>query len=716
MQLPTAAPSQGMGARGSVLPVAARLPAVLLGSVLAVFGALPLFLLLDSPQTGMAGAATVQTTRLYVEFLITGLPLLLIAALPAGMLFPDAVICMLRRAATRLERLPVMPFAMTLAVLSFVFVAAFTLVVLYGKPNHIDSLVQMLHARFWASGTLAGPASDYGGHWLIQNSLFTPNGWVSHYPPGHIALLALGLLVGAPWVIGAVLAGVTVFFSTRLFELLFPDRLAEARTGAILLAFSPFLLCLAGSFMNHITATACAAVAGWALHRANTNSRFGIAVGVALAWMAITRPVTAIAIAAAFTATIPFVRGDGWRAGALRIARMLPWALLSGAPILLAFLRYNQHFFGSPLRLGYEVAAGPAIGLGFHRDIWGNIYGLREAIGYTSADLLALSVHLVESPLPIVLVIAAWLLLARRIQSAERVILAWALLPVIANFFYWHHGNFMGPRMLLESAPAWSMLFVIAAIAIVRAVPERATLLGRIRLQPATAAALLTAVAAGLLILAPQRALSYGGAWMAVTRTPVPETNGSALVFVHDGWRSRVAMRLASAGMRLDSVETAVRQNSTCALHLLADKMNGGNPEQSAAMLRALDLVPRASDFPRSVEIAPGNLIVSPPGEAFAPECIREIQSDRFGVLELASLLWQGDPPGVHGSGPTFVRDLGPERNAELIRRFPERTPWLYAVRSADGNAQLMEYEEGVSLLWGPATGPHTRRDVRGAP
>ena len=103
---------------------------------------------------------------------------------------------------------------------------------------------------------------------------------------------------------------------------------------------------------------------------------------------------------------------------------MMPWALLAGTPILGAFFVYNNYFFGSPLRLGYAVAAGPGIGLGFHRDIWGNVYGLREAIGYTSADLLALSVHLLEAPLPILLVIAAWLAVVKRIQPAERVLVA----------------------------------------------------------------------------------------------------------------------------------------------------------------------------------------------------------------------------------------------------------------------------------------------------
>jgi hypothetical protein len=53
-----------------------------------------------------------------------------------------------------------------------------------------------------------------------------------------------------------------------------------------------------------------------------------------------------------------------------------------------------------------------------------------------------------------------------------------------------------------------------------------------------------------------------------------------------------------------------------------------------------------------------------------------------------------------------FVRDLGPERNHELIARFPERQPNVLLRRN--GGFELVGYAEGMAALWSvpAAAGP----------
>ena len=51
---------------------------------------------------------------------------------------------------------------------------------------------------------------------------------------------------------------------------------------------------------------------------------------------------------------------------------------LGAAPFVAALALYNAHFFGSPLRWGYEAALGPAAGPGFGVDPWGNAYVLER--------------------------------------------------------------------------------------------------------------------------------------------------------------------------------------------------------------------------------------------------------------------------------------------------------------------------------------------------
>ncbi|HEY8519108.1 MAG TPA: hypothetical protein VIN61_03435, partial [Gammaproteobacteria bacterium] len=347
-------------------------------------------------------------------------------------------------------------------------------------------------------------------------------------------------------------------------------------------------------------------------------------------------------------------------------------------------------------------ALGPAARPGFHRDPWGNVYGPIEALAYTSSDLVALSLNLLETPLPVVALVGAYLLCAPRLSEGERIITAWALLPVVANFFYWHHGMFMGPRMLNEAGPAWTVLTATAAVGLVRLTPARHRAIPR-RYSPRAAltALFLVAWALGLTYLAPERLVSYGRDWLRSTRIEPPRTLRPSLVFVHGAWTGRIAMRLAGNGMRLDSLETALRRNSTCALHQFA----GAYP---ASAWREGDGPPidfdSRSGYPpghAAVDIAPGDRILVRRGEVLSPACAREIHADRNGIVDIAPLLWQGDLPGLPPTGPMLVRDLGPEANAALIAAQPGRRPYVFFTPSPDREPALVPYEQGMVAIWG---------------
>ena len=146
------------------------------------------------------------------------------------------------------------------------------------------------------------------------------------------------------------------------------------------------------------------------------------------------------------------------------------------APVLVALALYNRYFFGSALRFGYVASTGPLVSPGFHQDPTGQFYGPIQALGYTSADLVTLSLYLLETPIPAVVLVGLFFLLSPRLTRGELIIALWALLPVIANVFYWHHGNFMGPRMLNEAAPAWVLLTAVAAVGLVRRIQETSRL------------------------------------------------------------------------------------------------------------------------------------------------------------------------------------------------------------------------------------------------
>jgi hypothetical protein len=175
------------------------------------------------------------------------------------------------------------------------------------------------------------------------------------------------------------------------------------------------------------------------------------------------------------------------------------------------------------------------------------------------------------------------------------------------------------------------------------------------------------------------------------------------VVFVHGSWPSRVAARLAAAGMRRDSIETALRRNDLCVVHELAERTAGGAGDGTAAP--AVDFEPRPGSpaHLRALELAPGTYARVDPGRAPTPACAREARADRLGTLELEPVVWQTPVPGLENGGPLLFRDLGPEENARVLARHPG-APAFVLLPSATGGG-LVPYQDGVTLLWGESGG-----------
>jgi len=686
-----------------------RLVRRIAGGILFLLATAPFYRLLPLRETGLAGEGTAALSDITAGVIWSGALLVLIPAiLLARLVRPELLNLGLERIGALVQAPRIGAFAAGLALLTGAATLGFSALVLEGKPNLIDAMAQLVHARYLAEGMLAGPVLAEGEFWLLQNSLNTAHGWVSQYPPGHLLLLAAGFRWGAVWAVGPALAAATVFFTALAAERLLPEDRGVARLGAILVAVSPFLIGLAGAYMNHVTAAAFGAAAVYfALRARDGHSGWAVPTGFALAWIFGTRPLSAIVCGAvvAFGVWLPAKeRGAfavrGW-------IRRVGLACVGALPFILLLCAYNDHFFGSPFTFGYTIAHGETTRLGFHRDPWGNWYGPLEAIAYTSADLVALSLHLLETPIPLVAVVGLFLLLASRLSRGEGIIAAWAVLPVVANLFYWHHGLFMGPRMLNEAAPAWGLLAAVAVVGIVRRVSgARSALRGKYSVRVAVTAFFAVPGVLATAWLAPQRLLSYGGGWQASSRIEAPRVQEPSLVFVHGAWTARVAARLAATGMRLDSVETALRQNSACAVHHFSlDYAAVGDRQGSPDGRQTLDLEPRSRDFPRFVEISPGNRIRVVEGERWTDDCLREAHADRNGIIDVSPLLWQGDLPGLPARGAMFVRDMGPEANERLIRRYPERVPLVLYLPAADEPPVLVPYDEGIAAIWGGEVG-----------
>jgi len=542
-------------------------------------------------------------------------------------------------------------WAVAVGLLGAGLTVAVALVFFDGRTILNDASVQLVQARYFAAGRLSGPVLPHPEFWTIQFMVLTAAGWVAQYPPMHALVLAGGLLVGPPWVAMAAVVFVVCAATSACFERLLPDRCGIARGAALATALSPLLLGLAAGYMSHATVAAFAALALYSALRAEEGSAvWALAAGAAMGAAVCTRPVTGLAIGAAVTLGV--WGSSEKRARPWLLRRVGAW-VLGGLPFAMAFGWFNDRFFGSPTTLGYVAASGPSQGLGFHTDPWGRAYGFTQALGNTSAELITLGRELLGTPFPVVSAVGLFLLLARRLTRGERILVAWALLPVLASALYWHHDLVFGPRMLGEAVPAWCALAILAAVALTRRG-------GGAHISETVAVAALLVSAAGL---------AWGG-WTRIElhaarvgRDPEAGSEGPSLVFVHEPWSDRVGARLSARGMRLDSVRMLLTRYHPCQLE---------------AAFRGR------------------------PVEEVGDICRRELASDSLGAFGITGMLWRGDLPGLAVRGPMWVRDLGPAANRRLIADHPERAA-RFLLPERDRRAwRIVSYDEGVRTLWGP--------------
>src|SRR5258708_623755 len=119
------------------------------------------------------------------------------------------------------------------------------------------------------------------------------------YTPGWPLLLALGILMGTPWLINPMLAMLSVALVYRLGREIFQESVGLV--SAALLAISPMALLLDATLMSHVPAMFMSIVSVygyWRMTRAGKGRyRWAALSGLALGLMLSTRPLSAAAIA-----------------------------------------------------------------------------------------------------------------------------------------------------------------------------------------------------------------------------------------------------------------------------------------------------------------------------------------------------------------------------------------------------------------------------------
>ncbi len=645
----------------------------------ALLGVAGLVVLLAAlPWANWLGFARDSETVSYVdtvtEWFLWGGGIVVVSLLVAA-LVGERVNARWDRFAGRLGRLPSGAYAGALA-LALVVAGFFLSDVLFTRnPHLVDTIAQLFQARIFAGGSLTAPAPQDLEFFIAQHIVTRDGQWFSQYPPGHPALLAVGVLVGLPWLVNPLFAAGTLVLVYLTGRRLTSEGTAKLATFLFLI--SPFVLIMSASYMSHVTTAFFLALALYAAVRsadAPSGQLWPVIMGLALAAGATVRPLES----AAWTAVLGLwlLGRSGWRpafaAGAACTLGMIP------------LLAYNASTTGHPLRFGYTLLWGEGHGLGFHTDPWGLPFTPLEAVANTALDFQRLDQVLLSWPVPSLLFLVAALVLAA-VRPGRQVgvglLAALFLAAPAAYFFYWHRDDYLGPRFLHASLVPAVLLSALGIAALDRA-------LGRWRSALRTAIPLfvLWFLAAKL----PAQVGLVSGVSIDMKLHPEREVaalgTNEALVFVKVGWGSRLVARLAAWGVPAPIIEEAFRMIDGCRIQQALDEadsmaaVSGYDEVRSRleAQLEAWLGQPR----PAVRDLLPDPSVRVDTTRALTATCEREVERDGVGYTVYETLIWRNDP--WLRDGVIYARDFGAERNVRLLQRYPGRELYIYTRTSQD--------------------------------
>jgi hypothetical protein len=569
----------------------------------------------------------------------------------------------------------------TVAALAVLLYGLLARLVFSARPLVIDEVVQMFQAQLLARGRLWLPTPPHP-EFVSQLNLIDAGGRTySHFPIGGPAMLALGQLIHAPWLVNPIAGAVSVLLFHRLVSRIeLRPRVQLAAT--LLFAFAPFTAFMAGSFMNHVPALTWLLLGLVGLTEVTGNDRpalgWAFACGAGFGMAAAIRPLDAAIFAAPAGVWIC----------ALAIRRRIPISALVAAGAGLAIpvaglLASNWATTGAPLRFGYEVMWGHDVGLGFHPSPWGERHTVSDGVELLNLYFLRLEEFLYETPVPSLLPVIGTLLLARRLPPFDRYLLLTAGMLTGVYFAYWHDGYYLGPRFMYPLLP----VMVLSTARLPALVRERFSA-GAVRaVLFAYGSSAVVACVAGVPVRVSQYSALFPVMRWNVSRAADLAGARNAIVFVRESWGAQLLARMWTLGVQRPDAERIYQHVDACRLEGAITDLEARRERGPVAPEEALALLaPMIADSARLIAspFSPDSSERFEPGRPYRQACADRINDDRGGTTLLPPLLLADD-------GNVYVRDLH-SRNRLILDQYPGRPVFLLHPRSAQGIAPPVFY------------------------
>lgn len=564
-----------------------------------------------------------------------------------------------------------------------------------------DEMAQRFQAELLAHGRLFARSATPSEFFSTLETLDVGGRWFSQFPIGGPAILAIGAVLRAPFVVNPLLAGVAAAAVYR-FAAKTGDELT-ARFATLLFALSPFVLFMAGSQMNHVSTLAflwlaLAQLPDWARAANDGKARRDAAiVGLTIGIAATIRPYDAAIVGLAIGV---FQLRAAARSPVLR--RSLLVELGAGALPVVLLLAANWATVGAPFTFGYDALNGPQHRPGFHMAPGGIDHTPRRGLYLISAYLMKLDVGLFAWPVPAMLLVVLTLLLLRRATQWDALQAGTLVLLIVGYAAYWFEGYFVGPRFLFTAAP----IFVLLTARFAPAVRDRV----RVPALRAAAALLIPfwLIAAWASPAAGER---FFGVWLqadayratsvgdAIAREADKAGLANGLVFIPEGWHAQLAAKLRALGWRPLEAEHTVMTADACTLeHALAAAAAMPDARGAARAQMVADAIQHDGTTRAGDNLTATDQLAFVPGRALDVDCRALLTAARSPGGNLIQLLPYArfDQDGALGGPVIYARDLGAD-DERLRTRYGTRR-W-YVARVATSNT-------GITVTFEPYAPP----------
>ncbi|HEV2237129.1 MAG TPA: glycosyltransferase family 39 protein, partial [Ktedonobacterales bacterium] len=308
-------------------------------------------------------------------------------------------------------------------------------------------------AKIYASGRLYAPAPAAPNLFPGPFMVVRDGRWFPQYPPVTSLCLAIGMLLGVPWLVEPVLGTLALLAIGLVAARLYDRRVATL--AVILGALSPFYSYLAASYLSHAVALCLLSWGLWALLRfaQGGRGRWLPVAGALFGTATLTRDLVALLFAALAVAAVLALHWRDLRHGWPRWA--LPGTLFIGVLLLsgVAQLALNRALTGDAL-VSPRTLFSPADHWGFGPGV-GFYGGHTVAAGFVTLDelLTALAIDLSGWPFMLTLAVLLAPFLLRRARLADWLLLGVAAVITGSFIGYFYHGIYLGPRYLYETLP-----------------------------------------------------------------------------------------------------------------------------------------------------------------------------------------------------------------------------------------------------------------------